>query len=104
MVFKKGHNINLGKKNRLGTRHSEETKRKMSEAREGEKNPFYGKTHSEEAKRKMSEAMKGRKRAPFSEEHRRKIGLKSKGRKHSEETKRKMSEAMKGRRNQESLE
>ena len=92
MVFKKGHNINLGKKNRLGTRHSEETKRKMSEAREGEKNPFYGKTHSEEAKRKMSEA--GKRRKP-SEEARRKISESQKGHTVSKETKRKMSKAMK---------
>ena len=63
MVFKKGNKINLGKKNRLGKSHSEETKRKMSEAKKGKK-------HSEEAKRKMSEAWKNRK--PMSEETRRK--------------------------------
>ena len=49
-----------------GTTHSEESKRKMSEAKRG-------KTHSEESKRKMSEAKIGRKRKPFSEEHRRKL-------------------------------
>jgi len=40
-----------------GSKHSEETKRKISEAEMGEKNHFYGKHHSEETKRKMSEAM-----------------------------------------------
>lgn len=37
---------------------SEETKRKMSQVRKGEKNPNFGKHHSEEARRKMSEARK----------------------------------------------
>ena len=71
-------------KKQKGKKHSEESKRKMSEARKGkipwnkgskglqvgwnkgkeflkgEKNPFYGKHHSEETKRKISEAKKGR--------------------------------------------
>ncbi|NMJ87540.1 MAG: hypothetical protein EX285_06855 [Thaumarchaeota archaeon] len=47
---------------------------------------WLGKSHSEESKRKMSEAMKGRKRVPFSEEHRRKLSDVQKGRKHSEES------------------
>ena len=79
MIFKKGNKINLGKKNRLGKHHSEETRRKMSEGHKG-------RTHSEETKRKISESKKGRKREPF-----------------SEEWKRKMREAQKARRNQESL-
>lgn len=36
--------------------HSEETKRKMSEARSGENNPFYGKHHTEETKKKIRES------------------------------------------------
>ncbi|NMJ87623.1 MAG: DUF559 domain-containing protein, partial [Thaumarchaeota archaeon] len=43
-----------GKKYHLGKTHSEEARRKMSEAGKGEKNPFYGKRHPEEARRKMS--------------------------------------------------
>ena len=58
---------------------------------------WLGKSHSEESKRKMSEAMKGRKRVPFSEEHRRKLSETMKGRKLSDDTKRKMSEAAKAR-------
>ena len=52
---------------------TEEHKKKMSEARKGKK-------HSEEARRKMSESQRKRKRKPLSEETKRKIGLKSKGR------------------------
>ena len=48
---------------RKGSKHTEETRRKMSEAKNGKKNPFYGKYHSEETKRKMSEAQKGRKKS-----------------------------------------
>ena len=47
MIFKKGHKTWLGKT------HSEESKKKMSEALKGEKK-------SEETRRKMSEAAKGR--------------------------------------------
>jgi hypothetical protein len=39
---------------------SEETRKKMSEARKGEKNHNYGKIHSEETRRKMSEAQIGK--------------------------------------------
>lgn len=39
---------------------SEEFKQKLSEANSGENHPMYGKKHSEETKRKMSEALKGK--------------------------------------------
>ena len=48
-----------GNKNWLGRHHSEETRRKMSEAQQGNKN-MLGKHHSEETRRKMSEAQKGK--------------------------------------------
>lgn len=54
----KRHNKALkGKK--LGP-HSEETKRKISEAQKGERNHMYGKHFSEEAKRKIRESLKGK--------------------------------------------
>ena len=56
--------------------------------------------HSEEYKRKMSERMKGKKQPARSEEHKRKIALWQKGRKkgaQSEEHKRKISLALSGR-------
>lgn len=37
----------------LGKTHSDETKRKMSEKRKGEKNGMYGRKHSEETKHKL---------------------------------------------------
>jgi len=52
---------------------------------------------SEETRQKMSMAKIGKKRPPFTEEHKRKIGLSSKGRHYSKETKLKMSVAQLGR-------
>jgi len=88
-------------------RHSEETKRKISETLSGEKNPNWGKKYSEETKQKMSEAATGKPKSEEhkqaiskaaknrSEEHRQKLSEAAKNR--SEETKRKMSEAAKNR-------
>lgn len=70
-------------------KHSEEAKRRMSEAHKGIR-------HTEESKKKISEANKGKKR---SEESKKKMSDKRKGRKHTEETKRKMSDAHKGENN-----
>ncbi len=91
----KGYNITLGGEGGNGWIPSEETKKKMSEAKKGENNPnygkygenhhSYGKNHSEETKKKISEANSGN------------IAW-NKGRTdvYSEETKKKMSEAKKG--------
>jgi group I intron endonuclease len=71
----------------LGTKHSEETKKKVSAAGKGRK-------FSEEHKQKISNALKGR---TFSEQTKAKIGRKSIGRVFSDEARKKMSEAGKRR-------
>jgi group I intron endonuclease len=88
-----------------GKTHSDETLRKMSERKTGEKHPMFGKTHSDESRIKIGEAQKGRK---HSEESRRKMSEGKTGEKHnmfgktpSEETRRKMSEAQKGKKHSE---
>lgn len=93
---------------KLGSRHSTETKRKISEAgknrapiseetrrkmSEAHRNP------SEEIRRKISEGNKNRPRFSHSDEARRKISDANKRRVISEETRRKMSESHKGNQN-----
>lgn len=79
----------IGKKLMLGKRHTEESKKKMSETSKGRK-------HTEESKKKISISLSKRK---HTEESKRKIGNYHRGRKHSEESKKKMSEANKGKKN-----
>lgn len=62
----------------------------------GENNPFYGKRHSEEAKKKMSEARKNKKFGHCSEETKRKIAEGNKGKHFSEERKKNIAESLKG--------
>ena len=114
------YNLKLGGKVCCGFHHTEETKRKLSEANKGhtpwnkgvtgffvgEKNGMYGKHPSEETRRKIGEANKGNKyflgKHP-SEETRRKISEAQKGRisprkgvKLSDEQRKKLSESHKG--------
>jgi hypothetical protein len=93
-------------------KHTQEARRKMSEARKGRKNPPLseeakrkigaankGRIHTEEALKKMREFQRNRIRKPQSEETKRKISEAHKGKKKpplSEETKRKMSETRRG--------
>ena len=72
-----------------------------SKAMKGENNPLYGKHHSDETKKKMSEAHKVKHysdetRKKISEETKEKMSEAHKGKHHSEEAKKKMSEAQKG--------
>jgi len=82
----------------LGFNHSEEAKKKIGKASEGNKN-MAGKHHSEESKRKISEALKGKR---ISEETREKLSVAKKGKAckghpHTEETKKRISESRKNR-------
>ena len=87
------YNIANGGKGSAGHRCSEETRRKLSESHKGIPGYWKGKHHSEEHKRKISEAEKGK---HISEEHKRKISEAHKGRKFSDKAIRKMSETHKG--------
>lgn len=79
-----------GNKNMIGKHHSEETKKKLSETHKGKPSGMLGKHHSKETKKKLSESkietQKGIKNHFF-------------GKHHSEESKKKMSEAHKGNKN-----
>ena len=87
-----------------GYKHTEESKRKISEALKGENNPNYGKTLSKETRKKISETLKGENNPNYgktlSKETRKKISEALKGennpmlgKKHSKETRKKISEA-----------
>lgn len=53
---KHGYNISWGGNSSVrGLKFSSKTRKKMSDARLGEKNPFYKKTHSEETRKKISD-------------------------------------------------
>ena len=72
--FYNGYNSTKGGDGEVGYKHTEEAKKKMSEARKGkyggelhpmygmngELSPNYGKKHTEETKQKISEALKGK--------------------------------------------
>ncbi|KKN39928.1 hypothetical protein LCGC14_0738340, partial [marine sediment metagenome] len=47
---------------KVGFKHTDETKKKISLSKKGKPSPFKGKKHSEESKRKISEARKLAKR------------------------------------------
>lgn len=73
---------------------TEEFRKKMSEVTSGKKNPFYGKHHTEETKRRLSEAHKGK---HLSEETIRKIVEAHKGKPLSLIHRQKLSESAKER-------
>lgn len=76
--------VNAGSNNHnFGKKLSNETRRKMSEAHSGSKNSFHGKTHSEESRKKMSLARIGKtphnKGKPMSEASKKKLSQNRKG-------------------------
>lgn len=68
---------------KVGKPLSEQAKQRMSESRKGKPSPFYGRHHTEETKKRLSEIEKG-------------AGNPFYGRHHSEETRKKISEYHKG--------
>jgi len=97
----------LGNKYSLGHKHTDETKRKISESKMGEKNAFFGRKHSIETRNKISKSLLGnqrRKGKPSSDETRAKISKKVSGKNHpmygknhTKETKEKISKTRKKR-------
>ena len=65
-----------------GRKHTEEEKRKISEANKGEKHPMFGKHFSDDARKKMSEAQKAR----WTDDERKKVSERMKGKKRSRES------------------
>ena len=101
-----GYNHSIGgEKSSLGCKHSEESRKKRSEAHRGKPHPY-----SEETKKKIAEANRRKAKDPefrkkqseahkgktLSEETKRRIAEAMKGKLHSEETKRRIAEAKKG--------
>lgn len=76
------------RESKLGKKASEETRRKLSEMRMGEKNNFFGKKHTEESIKKMRNSKKGRHLSPRTEFKKGEASA-FKGRKHTEESKEK---------------
>jgi hypothetical protein len=72
LISRKNKGKNLGNTHTLGMKHTDEWKAAQSERFAGEKNPFHGRQHSDETKRKISEAKKG---AKTSDEVRAKLSI-----------------------------
>jgi len=60
-------NFTKGGEGSIGFKHSEESKRKMSEARKNKKSGFFGKNHTFESRSKMSERKRGKHLSPNTE-------------------------------------
>ena len=84
------YNLKSGGKNHF---HSDESRKKMSEANTGKNHPMFGKHRTEETKRKISKARTG---TTPSDETRRKMAEARTGKHRTEETKLKLSKIYKG--------
>ena len=103
-----GYNLTLGGIGRLGYKHSEATKQKMSKAaqnmtiehRRKISKALKGKSLPKETRQKISNSLKGNTNAKghtLPEEHRNKVGDIWRGKKITEDVKRKIREALQGR-------
>lgn len=96
----KGYNLENGGRDQ--SHPSPETIQKMSDAKKGARNPWYGAPLPEEHRRKISESLTGKPGHPCSEENKKKIGERSKGntyragKPHPAETRAAMSQARRG--------
>ena len=90
----KGGESGLGGPKFKGHKHTEQSRKQISESVKGKNNPFYGQHHTDETREKMKEMAKYRQ--PVSIETRQKLSKARKGKKFTEEHKRKISEAQKG--------
>lgn len=88
-----GYNLTFGGDGVVGFKHTEETRKKLSDAHRGKPSPMKGKCHSSKAKEKMSASRKGKPKSP---EHKAKMADSHKGKHLSEATKQKISEAHQG--------
>jgi group I intron endonuclease len=79
----------------LGYRHTDDTKRAISESLQGDKNPFFGRKHSQESIERMRLKLTGKKASP---ETRAKLSAAAKGRKIDPKTIEKIANANRGRR------
>lgn len=83
-----GYNFTIGGDGKLGYKHSNLTKKKISQKLKGKNNPMYNKSHIKETKEKISKALKGKKLSDITKI---KISKAHQGKKHTKEARKKMS-------------
>ena len=97
------YNIRLNAQSNLGLKHTNETKKKMSENQLGEKNSFYSKHHTDKIKKLWSKSRTGennpRYQCVMTDETKQKISIGNKGKILSDEQKKKISNSLKGSKN-----
>jgi len=104
--YHNGYNLTMGGQSgwMLGCKHSDDTKKQISQKLKGVNNPFFNKKHSDETKQKISNSLKNSiewNEKIKSKEHKEKLSRAQKGRKHTEKTKKKISDKNKGKKRSE---